>query len=185
MNTARYHHGNLPVALIDAAIELLVSEGEKGVTLRIVAERVGVSHTAPYRHFDDKSALLTAVAVEGYERLTHRLRLGRHGAKSAATALSRMAHAYLEFAEQHRRLFRLMLSRDDPRAAASAQQVGTTIKACLAQVVASERTLEARATQLWSQWHGIASLMVGGAISFNRAKRQAQSAITDATTPLR
>ncbi len=178
MKPARYHHGNLPAALIDAAIHLIEAQGLKSLTLRAVAERVGVSHTAPYRHFADKSELLAAVAYEGYERLTHRLRLARHGAPSARQALSRMAAGYVDFAREHPDQFRLMVTATDERTATSAQQLSNTIHACLLQV---GRIGESdNATQVWSHWHGVASLMLAGIVSVADAKQQAERAIVRA-----
>ncbi|KPC62453.1 TetR/AcrR family transcriptional regulator [Streptomyces chattanoogensis] len=59
---AGYHHGGLPAALTAAAIELLDERGMEHVTVREVARRAGVSPGAPFRHFADRQALLTAVA---------------------------------------------------------------------------------------------------------------------------
>ncbi|MEU7580217.1 TetR/AcrR family transcriptional regulator [Streptomyces sp. NPDC041068] len=58
-----YHHGSLPEALVAAALDLLDEEGPERVTVREIARRAGVSPGAPFRHFADRQALLTAVAV--------------------------------------------------------------------------------------------------------------------------
>ncbi|MFB7475029.1 TetR/AcrR family transcriptional regulator [Kitasatospora sp. NPDC056184] len=57
-----YHHGALPEALVGAAFELLDELGQEKVTMREVARRAGVSAGAPFRHFADRRALMTAVA---------------------------------------------------------------------------------------------------------------------------
>src|SRR3982074_1431728 len=69
----RYHHGDLRRALVDAALAL-IAEGELGTfSLREVARRAGVTPAAPYHHFKDKTALLAAVAEEGFVALRARL----------------------------------------------------------------------------------------------------------------
>ena len=69
----KYHHGDLRRALVDAALAL-ISQGELGTfSLREVARRAGVTPAAPYHHFKDKTALLAAVAEEGFVALGGRL----------------------------------------------------------------------------------------------------------------
>ncbi len=64
-----YHHGNLKPALITAALRELAQNGLEGFSLRGVARRAGVSAPAVYRHFEDKDALLGAVAAECADRV--------------------------------------------------------------------------------------------------------------------
>lgn len=70
MARTAYHHGNLKPALIAAALKEIAKEGPDGFSLRGVARRAGVSAPAVYRHFEDKEALLAAVADECSERAT-------------------------------------------------------------------------------------------------------------------
>lgn len=104
-----YHHGDLRRALLDAAMQLVESEGIAGLTLRGVARQAGVSHAAPYHHFQDKSALVTALVIECFERFDAAL----HTAftTTPGTALERymaVGHAYVRFALDHPQLFRVM-----------------------------------------------------------------------------
>ncbi|WP_375388655.1 TetR/AcrR family transcriptional regulator [uncultured Amnibacterium sp.] len=69
-----YHHGDLPAALVAAAIDELAEGGLAGFSVAKVAKRVGVSPGAPYRHFRDRDELLVAVAVESTEAMVQRLR---------------------------------------------------------------------------------------------------------------
>ena len=64
-----YHHGNLPTALRCAAAEVITEHGLGGFSLREVARRAGVTHTASAHHFGDVTGLLTSLAAEGFERL--------------------------------------------------------------------------------------------------------------------
>ncbi|MER9632389.1 MULTISPECIES: TetR/AcrR family transcriptional regulator [unclassified Mesorhizobium] len=63
-----YHHGNLRDALIDAAVHLIEEGGPDNVSVREAAKRAGVSAGAPFRHFSNKTALMTAVAEEAMSR---------------------------------------------------------------------------------------------------------------------
>ncbi|MCD0453308.1 TetR/AcrR family transcriptional regulator [Actinocorallia sp. API 0066] len=56
-----YHHGSLPETLVAHAVELLDEAGPEAVVVREVARRAGVSPAAPFRHFADRAALMTAV----------------------------------------------------------------------------------------------------------------------------
>lgn len=64
-----YHHGDLYRGLLAAAESLLAKHGIAGLSLREVAKAAGVSHTAPYRHFRNKTALVEALAAEGFRQL--------------------------------------------------------------------------------------------------------------------
>ena len=64
-----YHHGDLPNALRRAAVEVIAERGLGAFSLREVARRSGVSHTAPAHHFGDVRGLLTSIAEEGFEAL--------------------------------------------------------------------------------------------------------------------
>lgn len=64
-----YHHGDLRRSLVAAALQLVEEQGLEAVSVREVARRVGVSPGAPFRHFENRTALLTAVAEEAQDRL--------------------------------------------------------------------------------------------------------------------
>ena len=64
-----YHHGNLREALIDTVVRLVERDGPEKVTVREAARHAGVSSGAPFRHFPNKVALMTAVAEEAMGRL--------------------------------------------------------------------------------------------------------------------
>jgi AcrR family transcriptional regulator len=98
-----YHHGDLRAALLAAAIEAIADGGLAALSLRRVAARAGVSHTAAAYHFGDKAGLLTAVAVEGYRRLGAELEAaGRDG------SFLDVGVAYVNFAVTNRAYFEVM-----------------------------------------------------------------------------
>jgi AcrR family transcriptional regulator len=63
-----YHHGDLRRVLIDAALQLAEEGGAAAVSVRETARRAGVSPGAPFRHFESREALMTAVASEAQRR---------------------------------------------------------------------------------------------------------------------
>ena len=63
-----YHHGDLRRVLIDAALKLAEEGGPEAVSVREAARRAGVSPGAPFRHFQSRGALMTAVAEEAQRR---------------------------------------------------------------------------------------------------------------------
>ncbi|MFL3654672.1 MAG: TetR/AcrR family transcriptional regulator [Halioglobus sp.] len=105
----RYHHGNLREALLDTAIEQLREVGVENLSLRALARAVGVSQTAPYRHFEDKSELLAAMATNGYRDLLRTLReTGDAAGDCPKEQLFAFAHAYVDYAAHNPQLFKLM-----------------------------------------------------------------------------
>ena len=64
--SAAYHHGDLRQALVAAALHALTHQGPADLSLRAIGRALGVSPRAPYRHFENKEALLVAVALEGF-----------------------------------------------------------------------------------------------------------------------
>lgn len=109
-----YHHGNLREALLEAAIDIIDEEGTGNLTIRHLADRVGVSHAAPAYHFKDKSALLVAVATEGFRRLGEYFQRSLSYAELAEPAerVRQLGHAYIDFALAHPSHYRVMFGPD-------------------------------------------------------------------------
>ncbi|CAM3711796.1 TetR/AcrR family transcriptional regulator [Parendozoicomonas haliclonae] len=104
----RYHHGNLRAALLCAAFKQLDNVGPDKISMRAIARDVGVSQTAPYRHFPNKDLLLVALAVEGFKRLEQRIRQRSADHPDAFEALMAGSEDYLDFAREKPELYRLM-----------------------------------------------------------------------------
>ena len=111
MPRKNYHHGDLKNALIKAGIQILSKEGLSGLSLRRVAKKAGVSHTAPYAHFADKQALIAAISTEGYHQLYEQLTTTvetNHG--NPQNLLVEVGWAYVQFALKDPELFKVMFS---------------------------------------------------------------------------
>jgi AcrR family transcriptional regulator len=100
---ATYRHGNLKSAALKVATRLVAAAGHEQLSLREVAEAVGVAHRSLYNHFADREALLDAVATEAYTRLAAIL-------VKAETPQDYTAK-YVRFALANRALYALMTSR--------------------------------------------------------------------------
>lgn len=101
-----YHHGNLRESLLQAAEALLEARGAAALTLREVAKAAGVSHAAPYHHFESLEALSAAVAERGFAALADEMAAAR-GADVREHLLG-ICEAYVRFALRRPEQFRLM-----------------------------------------------------------------------------
>lgn len=158
----RYHHGDLPGTLVRTAIAMLDADGDVDLSLRAVAREAGVSTAAPYRHFADRAALLSAIAAEGYRALMGEL-AGRHGEPEGVDDLADLACTYVGFAREHPGLFRVMFSERAGRRGDDRREAADAIHAYLGRAV--DRILvtddpAATASGLWASVHGLAVLAV-------------------------
>ena len=107
----KFHHGNLRAAVIEGGLELIEREGIDALTLREIGKRLGVSRTAPYRHFKDKAALLSAISEAGFIKFSEIVDAARKEAgKGFAAQMDAMALAYARFADEHRSEFEVMFA---------------------------------------------------------------------------
>lgn len=107
-----YHHGDLRRSLLDAARVMIREDGIEALSLRKLADVVGVSRTALYHHFRDKNDLLCAIVAEGFAAI-HRLMDEAVDAEtgSARERCAAFVHGYVRLATQDAELYDLMFSR--------------------------------------------------------------------------
>jgi AcrR family transcriptional regulator len=101
----RYHHGDLRLALVDAAIAVIAERGLRDFSMAEASRRLGVTTAAPYRHFADRDELLAAVAARGLTVFAAMLSEAAGAAGPPEHRLAAMAGAYVRFAAQQRPLF--------------------------------------------------------------------------------
>ena len=172
----RYHHGDLPRALLEAALRIIETRGTQALTLRAAARLAGVSQAAPYRHFENKEAILAAVAEDGFRSLMTALR--RAVAPTGDQPLARLRAvglAYVSFATEHPSHFRVMFGREvaerSPSPALRDVASGTfdvvveAVADCQrAGLVRQDEPASDLALFAWSTVHGLAELLVNGVL---------------------
>ena len=171
MKSKTYHHGNLKEALISAGLETLSEQGMDGLSLRNVAKKIGVSHTAPYNHFSDKQALLAAISTAGHEQLNKILLDTFEKFKDASpNIISEIAWAYLQFAMDNPAKFKLMFSGALEEETDHPNFVEISLKniSLLEEIIVfsqrkgqiAEGNVQIIAIRLWSLVHGFTYLML-------------------------
>ncbi|MBI5840394.1 MAG: TetR/AcrR family transcriptional regulator [Chloroflexi bacterium] len=176
MPAKKYHHGDLKNALIKAGVGILSKDGVGGLSLRKVAKKAGVSHSAPYAHFADKQALIAAISTEGFKHLYTELDAAVSPYSSdPRQQLIEGAWAYAQFATNNTDTFNIMFSgvlekeKDYPAfveiSRKTFERVVEIIKACQDAGVLRPSPPELMAVSVWGQVHGIISLALEGQIS--------------------
>ncbi|MEM7139251.1 MAG: TetR/AcrR family transcriptional regulator [Myxococcota bacterium] len=154
-------------ALLVAAEEQLEEEGPAGLSLRKLGRALGVSPGAPYRHFEDKDALLTELATIGFRRLYEMMLAEQEGAVGGQARLRRSGIGYLKFAYAHPGLFRLvfgwMPTGDAPQRTESGDAAFAglvdILEQCARENLLREDPMSA-GLLAWSAVHGAAFLMI-------------------------
>ena len=140
--------------IVAAARELLDEAGTAGLSMRRVAERVGIRAPSIYKHLPDKEALEDAVISDGFVELGAAFST----AQSASDPLAALAISFRQFALAHPGLYRLMTERPlrRDRLAPGAEE------AAAAPVVAAAGGDEHLARAVWAFAHGMAILELNG-----------------------
>jgi AcrR family transcriptional regulator len=182
--SASYHHGDLKAVLLAFAREQLERASLDSLSMREMAKAVGVSHTAAYRHFQDKRALLEAVAVQGFEEMLAAGRTAEDPASSDARAkLKALGLAYVRFGLRHpRRLAHMFNAVSNPEATAELMQVGAQLFELLFQLVREGQQKEVfragDARQMthacWAMVHGLSILLSIGILQTSEVNLNAQ-----------
>lgn len=169
-----YHHGDLRNGLIEAGLRLAETAGADGFSLREAARNLGVTANAAYRHFADKSDLLTAIAAHGFELLSDHLNASLAAAtpNDAAARLRLLGKTYVDLAVERPELFRLMFGSYGlcqimrlPQTSTGAT-AGQILNAVLDDMVTggqmSATARNGALLRVWSAIHGFALLALDG-----------------------
>ncbi|MFD5728224.1 MULTISPECIES: TetR/AcrR family transcriptional regulator [unclassified Streptomyces] len=175
--------------LIDAGVDLVMTEGSASLGLREIARRAGVSHGAPRRYFPTHHALLSAIARRGFTELAARFAAAADGVGTPREQLRGLAGAFLDYAGEYGGMFELMFRHDllDSEAHASDTDAETPggprlrestlpLFARLVELVTQDRAHRTEtgsgpsydpaltAAALWTNLHGIAVLRASGSL---------------------
>jgi AcrR family transcriptional regulator len=140
--------------IADAARELLEAEGPEGLSMRRVAERIGIRAPSIYKHLPDKQALEAAVISAAFAELAGAFEAAVRGAGDPLAALAR---TYRDYALRHPHLYRLMTDRPLARERLAP---GVEERAAAQVVEAVGDPDDARA--MWAFAHGMTILELNG-----------------------
>jgi AcrR family transcriptional regulator len=169
-----YHHGDLRQALLIAAKELIAEAGIENLSLRKLAERAGVSRTAPYHHFSDKNDLLCAIAAQGFLRRHQEARDTFNNSRlTAEEKFAEFICGYIKFAVNNPEEYELMFGRNIWKQNNSTQELRDVAYPCFQHqlemitswqqmgLISGDNPL--RTSQvIWGAVHGIAKLWIDG-----------------------
>ena len=165
----RYHHGDLRQAVLDAACQHLRHDTTDTLSLRALARQIGVSQTAPYRHFDSKNSLFAAIATWGFRILKADILSAMESTEGETLSmLIEMGTTYLTFAQDHYEKYQLFFDSSlvEFSEYPELQQAGSDCFDIMLQSInrgVEEGLLvsepgEKLAAIIWSGLHGAASL---------------------------
>ncbi|PHS63055.1 MAG: TetR family transcriptional regulator [Thalassobium sp.] len=171
-NATSYHHGNLREALLSAAVDSIREQGAENLSLRALARVVGVSQTAPYRHFADKNGLLVELARQTFDELSRVTSERIDPALNCADNLLRAGEAYLRYAianpEKYRLIFGSSITQREqyPQLQTAARSAFNVLLQLMAEGAQRGEFLPTEpmllANNCWSSIHGFALLTIDG-----------------------
>ncbi len=153
--------------IITTARTLAEAEGWDAVTTRRLSTEIEYSQPVLYKHFAGMEQIAEAVAIEGFDELADAIRAARSGAGAAGDALTRIAHAYLDFARDNPAVYDAMFTRATTLRFA-AQDTPPQLSAAFAELhqavglVADEQDADALTEMFFAALHGLATLSRAG-----------------------
>lgn len=168
-----YHHGDLRRALVAAGSALLDDRPATRVSLREVAREAGVSHAAPYHHFEDRGDLLKAVGDACMHDFLDRQETAVAGESDPAERLVALGQAYVSYAAERPHAFALIFDPElcpphdpsperAPLIARNEELLAECVVAWLTSRQRSSTEVDALSTALWGAVHGLAALVGEG-----------------------
>ena len=137
--------------IVSAALELVEEEGLEALSMRRLADRLGIKAASIYKHLPNRDALEAAVISLGFEQQAAAF---ERASEAGSEALPAIAGAYRRFAKEHPHLYRLMTERPLNRhlLTSGAEQRGAS------PVIAAAGNDRDRARAVWAFAHGMTIL---------------------------
>ena len=164
-----YHHGDLRLAILKAACDHLRRENAESLSLRALARGIGVSQTAPYRHFDSKNALFAGIATWGFQILSGQMQASLADQTSPMESFLTLGRCYLDFSREHAEKYQLFFDSslvefgEYPRLQEASgvcfDHLLDVIRLGQQARLFVEREEEEIAAIVWAGLHGMASLL--------------------------
>ena len=156
--------------ILAAAERIFVDHGYEGATIRKIADEVGLSSTALYMHFSDKSEILHEICERAFEQLLVMNRAVLDEPGTPEQRVRRLMQSYVRFGFENPNAYRLVyMTRplEAQQAQSVAQSLGHELFGAFVRVV-EEAAAEGRlrgdprptAQALWAGAHGVVSLMI-------------------------
>ncbi|MEG1697673.1 MAG: TetR/AcrR family transcriptional regulator, partial [Acinetobacter sp.] len=167
-NRKHYHVGNLESQLIDQAKKMLEEVGPDKLSIRAIAEQLGVSATAVYHHFANKDELISHLAAEGFNQLEKVLVQCQVNVENQ-NKMQILSRTYMLFAFDHPAMYQLMFgsqlahSEMNGKLLTARKQAYAVVEQCVAEVLGQDiqsKEVKSAALAAWSFAHGLASLII-------------------------
>jgi AcrR family transcriptional regulator len=163
-----YHHGDLYTSVIEAAYAEIDKNGSIDLTIRTIAEVIGVTHAAVYHHFEDRAAILAGVAEKGFQEVGAAMDRASDPAPTPLERYRRMGLAYTKFALRHPRIYGVMFGPEATAHAGDRQlsyaastvfyRIRMAIIECQKAGLLAGGSPEEHTLFCWSAVHGFASI---------------------------
>jgi len=155
--------------VLRAAVDYIAEHGPDGLSFRQLAAAAGVSHQAPYHHFNDRRGIFQAIANEGFALFADALRAAV--VRDDVDTSTALLQAYVEFAVEHKGHFRVMFRTDlvgideHPELGTVADESFDVLLNHVGRLLgpgASVADIRDRVVTMWSLAHGLATLLIDG-----------------------
>jgi AcrR family transcriptional regulator len=150
-----------PDQILETAIQLLERDGREAISMRKLAEALGLQASSLYRYYMDKNALEQAIAARAASQLQNALETTIRPLRSASKVLHQSARTYRHFATKHPELYDLMMTNFTPASVPEGKALWNLVLEVIGRITGNSDDTAA-AVALWAFLHGFVTLERGG-----------------------